>query len=42
MWKPHHLYKVVPQFGIAKLVNMTPISLGFMVDIPILNGGYNS
>ena len=26
-------YKVVPQFGIAKLVNITPISLWFMVDI---------
>ena len=26
--------------SLAKLVNITPISLGFMVDIPILNGGY--
>ena len=25
---------MVSQFGIAKLVNITPISLGFMVDIP--------
>ena len=27
------IYKVVPQFGIAKLVHITPISLWFMVDI---------
>ena len=27
-----------PQFGIAKLVQITPISLVFMVDIPILHG----
>jgi hypothetical protein len=27
-------YKVVPQFGIAKLVNITPISLGCIVDLP--------
>jgi hypothetical protein len=26
-------YKVVPQCGIAKLVNIAPIMLGFMVDI---------
>ena len=29
-------YKVVPQFGIAKLVQITPISLCFMVDISIV------
>ena len=33
------LLAMVPQFGIAKLMKITPISLGFMVDIPILNGG---
>ena len=33
-------YKVVPQFGIAKLVNITPISLWFMVDITVVNGVY--
>ena len=27
------MYKVVPQFRIAKLVNITPISLGFMAHI---------
>ena len=28
--------KVVPQFGIAKLVQITPISLWFIIDISIL------
>ena len=32
----HHPCKVVPQFVNAKLVPITPISLGFMVDISIL------
>ena len=32
--------KVGPQFGIAKLVNIIPISLWFMVYITIVNGGY--
>ena len=27
---------MVPQFGIAKLVNITPISLWFMADITII------
>ena len=31
---------VVPQFGIAKLVQRSPISLGFIGVIPILNGDY--
>ena len=32
-------YKVLPPW-LAKLVQITPIKLGFMVDIPILHGGY--
>ena len=32
--------KVVPQFGIAKLVQITPISLWFMADMTIVNGVY--
>ena len=40
------IYKVVSQLVNAKLVNITPISLGFMVDIPwynipiLFHGGY--
>ena len=30
---PYAPCKVVPQFGIAKLVNITPITIWFMVDI---------
>ena len=33
--------KVVPQFGIAKLVQITPISLWFMADMAIVNGVIN-
>ena len=44
------LYKVVPQFGIAKLVQITPITIWFMVDIltyllwfinQLITGGYH-
>ena len=31
-------HKVVPRFGIAKLVNITPILLWFRGDISIVNG----
>ena len=34
-------YTVVRQFGTAKLVSITQILLGFMVDIPKLNGVIN-
>ena len=33
-------YKVVPQFGIAKLVPITPMSLWFMLDITIVFMGF--
>ena len=33
-------YKLGPQFGIVKLVNITPISQWFMVYITIVNGVY--
>ena len=32
--------KVVPQFGIAKLVQISPMVLGFMEVISIVNGDY--
>jgi hypothetical protein len=37
--KEHH-YKVVPQFDSVQLVQIAPISLGFMVDISVFTMAY--